>query len=332
MGTALLEIRNLHTHFFTKSGTVRAVDGVSFSVKPGETLGIVGESGSGKSVTAMSILRLIPSPPGKIVAGEILFKGEDLLKKSEKEMRQIRGKEISMVFQDPMTSLNPVFTIEKQMVETIRAHKKVSKKQAIERALDLLHLVGIPDVKKRIKMYPHEFSGGMRQRVMIAMALSCNPSLLIADEPTTALDVTIQAQILELFKKMQAELNMAVIMITHDLGVVTEVCDEVLVMYGGKPVEMTHTKQLFDHGKHPYTLGLMKSIPKITPNKEKLEVIKGLPPDLRKLPKGCNFAPRCKYALERCLTHDPVMTQVNGHHAVRCLLYEKKETKKAVTK
>lgn len=328
MKAALLEVRHLHTHFFTKSGTVKAVDDVSFSVKPGETLGIVGESGSGKSMTAMSILGLIPSPPGKIVSGEILFKGEDLLKKSEKEMRQIRGKEISMVFQDPMTSLNPVFTIEKQMVETIRAHEKVSKKQAFERSLDLLHLVGIPDVKKRIKMYPHEFSGGMRQRVMIAMALSCNPSLLIADEPTTALDVTIQAQILELFKKMQDELNMAIIMITHDLGVVAEVCDEVLVMYAGKAVEMTYTKQLFDNGKHPYTLGLMQSIPKITPNKEKLEVIEGLPPDLRRLPKGCHFAPRCKYVMERCLIEGPDMTKVSEHHTVRCLLYEK--TKKAV--
>ncbi|WP_096273153.1 ABC transporter ATP-binding protein [Paucisalibacillus globulus] len=325
----LLEVKNLHTHFFTKAGVVRAVDGVSFDVKPGETLGIVGESGSGKSITAMSILGLIPSPPGKIVDGEIIFKGDNLLKKNERQMRQIRGKEISMVFQDPMTSLNPVFTVEKQMVETILAHENMTKKQAKDRATELLNLVGIPDPNKRLKNYPHEFSGGMRQRVMIAMALSCNPSLLIADEPTTALDVTIQAQILELFKKMQKELDMAIIMITHDLGVVSEVCDRVMVMYAGKPAEFTETKRLFDNGKHPYTIGLMNSIPKITPNKEKLQPITGLPPDLRSLPTGCSFAPRCKHVMESCLTHDPTLSKVDDNHLVRCLLYE--QTKKAVT-
>jgi oligopeptide/dipeptide ABC transporter ATP-binding protein len=327
--TPLLEVKNLHTHFFTKAGVVRAVDGVNFDVKPGETLGIVGESGSGKSITAMSILGLIPTPPGKIVDGEILFKGEDLLKKSESQMRQIRGKEISMVFQDPMTSLNPVFSVEKQMVETILAHEKVTKKQARERAIELLNLVGIPDPSKRVRNYPHEFSGGMRQRVMIAMALACNPSLLIADEPTTALDVTIQAQILELFKKMQRELDMAIIMITHDLGVVAEVCDRVMVMYAGKPAEFTETKKLFDQGKHPYTLGLMNSIPKISPNKEKLVPITGLPPNLSDLPKGCSFAPRCKHVMDRCLSIDPTLHEVDENHLVRCLLYE--ESKKAVT-
>jgi oligopeptide/dipeptide ABC transporter ATP-binding protein len=325
----LLEVKNLHTHFFTKSGIVRAVDGVNFDVKPGETLGIVGESGSGKSITAMSILGLVPSPTGKIVDGEILFKGENLIGKTEKQMRQIRGKEISMVFQDPMTSLNPVFSVEKQMIETIVTHEKVTKKQARERATELLNLVGIPDPHKRLKNYPHEFSGGMRQRVMIAMALSCNPSLLIADEPTTALDVTIQAQILELFKKMQKELDMAIIMITHDLGVVSEVCDRVMVMYAGKPAEFTETKKLFDNGKHPYTLGLMNSIPKISPNKEKLKPITGLPPDLSALPTGCSFAPRCKHAMESCLSIDPSLQKVDDNHLVRCLLYE--ETKKAVT-
>lgn len=325
MTTPLLEVRNLQTHFFTKAGVVKAVDGVDFAIHPGETLGIVGESGSGKSITAMSILGLIPSPPGKIVAGEILFNGENLLEKTEKQMRSIRGKEIAMVFQDPMTSLNPVFTVEKQLVETILAHENMTKKQAIVRAAELLDLVGIPDANKRLKTYPHEFSGGMRQRVMIAMALSCNPSLLIADEPTTALDVTIQAQILELFKRMQKELNMATIMITHDLGVVAEVCDDVMVMYAGKPVEYTKTKSLFEKGKHPYTLGLMHSIPKITPEKQKLEAIKGLPPDLRALPQGCSFAPRCKYRMDSCLTIDPEMKEAAENHLVRCLLYEEAE-------
>ncbi|MBM7600584.1 oligopeptide/dipeptide ABC transporter ATP-binding protein [Virgibacillus halotolerans] len=327
--TPLLEVNNLHTHFFTKSGVVKAVDGVDFTINPGETLGIVGESGSGKSITAMSILGLIPSPPGKITEGEVIFKGEDLLHKSERQMRKIRGKEIAMVFQDPMTSLNPVFTVEKQMMETILAHEPVSKKQAKQRAIELLDLVGIPDPRKRLKDYPHEFSGGMRQRVMIAMALSCNPSLLIADEPTTALDVTIQAQILELFKKMQTELNMAIVMITHDLGVVSEVCDRVMVMYAGKPVEYTETSHLFDRGKHPYTLGLMNSIPKISTEKQKLEAIHGSPPDLRYLPRGCSFAPRCKHAMESCLTIDPALKKIDTDHYVSCLLYD--EAKKKVT-
>ncbi|SDQ26441.1 ABC transporter ATP-binding protein [Virgibacillus salinus] len=327
--TPLLEVKNLHTHFFTKAGVVKAVDGIDFKVNPGETLGIVGESGSGKSITAMSILGLIPSPPGKIVEGEINFKGENLLNKSQKQMRKIRGPEIAMVFQDPMTSLNPVFTVEKQLLETILAHENMSKKQAKERALELLNLVGIPDPENRLKNYPHEFSGGMRQRVMIAIALSCNPSLLIADEPTTALDVTIQAQILELFKRMQKELNMAIVMITHDLGVVSEVCDRVMVMYAGKPAEFSETKHLFKKGKHPYTLGLINSIPKITPDKQKLEAIDGVPPDLRSLPNGCSFAPRCKHVMDSCLSNDPDIREVDDDHFVRCLLYE--DSKKAVT-
>lgn len=320
----ILEVKDLHTQFTTKTGIVKAVDGVSFDIKPGETLGIVGESGSGKSITAMSIMQLI-SPPGKIANGEIRFQGEDLNKKTEKEMRKIRGKEISMIFQDPMTSLNPVFTIEKQMVETIRTHEQMTKKQAKSRAVELLDLVGIPDPEPRLKNYPHEFSGGMRQRVMIAMALACNPKVLIADEPTTALDVTIQAQILELLAKLQKELGMAIIMITHDLGVVAEVCDRVVVMYAGKPVEFTEVNALFDNPKHPYTWGLLNSIPKITEKKQKLEAIEGLPPDLRALPIGCSFAPRCKHAMDRCTAIDPALKAYESNHQVRCLLYEEVE-------
>lgn len=321
----ILEVEDLHTHFFTKSGVVKAVDGVSFSVKPGETLGIVGESGSGKSITAMSIMKLVPSPPGKIVSGDIRFKGESLLPKKEKEMRKIRGKDISMIFQDPMTSLNPVFSVEKQMLETIITHENMNKQQARIRAIELLDLVGIPDAAKRLKNYPHEFSGGMRQRVMIAMALACNPKVLIADEPTTALDVTIQAQILDLLKKLQQELGMAIIMITHDLGVVAEVCDRVMVMYAGKPVEFSSVKELFDKPKHPYTWGLLSSIPQIHNRKERLEAIKGLPPDLRDLPRGCSFAPRCSHVKDECLIKDPALSEDETDHFVRCLLYEQEE-------
>ncbi|GGK01459.1 ABC transporter ATP-binding protein [Lentibacillus kapialis] len=327
----LLEVSNLHTHFFTKSGTVKAVDGVNFEISPGETLGIVGESGSGKSMTAMSILGLVPSPPGRIVDGNIHFKGDNLLHKSPKQMRKIRGKEIAMIFQDPMSSLNPVFTIEKQMMETILAHENISKKQAKARILELLDLVGIPEPQKRLKSFPHEFSGGMRQRVMIAMALSCNPSLLIADEPTTALDVTIQAQILELLKRMQRELDMAIIMITHDLGVVAEVCDRVMVMYAGKPAEFSDTNNLFDNGKHPYTQGLMNSIPNITADKQQLKAIEGVPPDLHDLPDGCSFAPRCNHVMETCLSTDPELRKVGQNHQVRCLLYENYSTKAVET-
>lgn len=318
----LLRVDGLKTHFFTKSGVVKAVDGISFSIKPGETLGIVGESGSGKSITAMSIMRLIASPPGKIVSGTIHFEGEDLLQKSEKYMKAIRGNQISMIFQDPMTSLNPVLTVRKQMMETILTHEKMSKKQAEDRAVELLDLVGIPDARNRLKSYPHEFSGGMRQRVMIAMALACSPKLLIADEPTTALDVTIQAQILELLNRLQKELGMAIIMITHDLGVVSQVCDRVMVMYSGRPVEYTDVKTLFNNAKHPYTWGLLNSIPQITNKKDRLQAIKGLPPDLRALPKGCNFYPRCDHAIEACQHIDPQLTSIGDDHQVQCLLYE----------
>lgn len=321
---ALLKVEGLKTHFFTKSGVVKAVDGVSFEVKPGETLGIVGESGSGKSITAMSIMRLIASPPGRIVDGSIEFEGENLLKKSEKEMRNIRGNKISMIFQDPMTSLNPVLSVKKQMMETILTHEKMSKAEAESRAVELLSLVGIPAAKKRLSSYPHEFSGGMRQRVMIAMALACNPKLLIADEPTTALDVTIQAQILELLNSLQDELGMSIIMITHDLGVVSEVCDRVMVMYAGRPVEYTDVKTLFNEPKHPYTWGLLNSIPSIRNKKERLEAIKGIPPDLRTLPTGCNFAPRCNHVMEACHHLDPALLEVKKGHQVQCLLYDEK--------
>lgn len=322
---SLLEVSDLRTYFYTKAGVVKAVDGVSFDIKPGETLGIVGESGSGKSITAMSIMKLIPSPPGKIVSGKVVYEGEDLLNKSEKQMRKIRGKEISMVFQDPMTSLNPVFTIGKQMIETIITHEKFNKKQAKERAVELLEIVGIPESRERLSSYPHEFSGGMRQRVMIAMALACNPKLLIADEPTTALDVTVQAQILELLKKLQRELGMAIIMITHDLGVVAEFCDRVMVMYAGNPVEFSNNKMLYDSPKHPYTWGLLNSIPKIKKEKTRLEVIDGLPPDLRYLPPGCNFASRCQHATDVCFIKKPSLKAVETNHYVSCLLYEEHE-------
>ncbi|RSK29031.1 ABC transporter ATP-binding protein [Bacillus sp. HMF5848] len=319
----LLQVKQLRTHFHTKAGVIKAVDGVSFDIKSGETLGIVGESGSGKSITAMSIMRLIPSPPGRIVSGQILFEGEDLVTKTEREMRQIRGNQISMVFQDPMTSLNPVFTIGKQLVETILTHEKgIGKKAAMNRAIELLELVNIPDAKNRLKSYPHEFSGGMRQRVMIAMALACSPKLLIADEPTTALDVTVQAQILELLKSLQAELGMAVIMITHDLGVVADVCDRVMVMYAGKPAEFTDKRSLFQHAKHPYTWGLLRSIPKMQEQKSRLQAIEGLPPDMRNLPTGCSFAPRCNRATDLCHQLAPTLQEVNKSHAVSCFLYE----------
>ncbi|GGE29053.1 ABC transporter ATP-binding protein [Pullulanibacillus camelliae] len=318
----LLKVDNLHTHFFTKTGVVKAVDGVSFSIRSGETLGIVGESGSGKSITALSIMKLVPNPPGRIVEGAIYYNGEDLMSKSEKQMRRIRGNKLSMIFQDPMTSLNPVFTIGRQLVETVRAHRDLSKRQAEARAIELLTLVGIPDPKQRLKNYPHEFSGGMRQRVMIAMALACDPELLIADEPTTALDVTVQAQILELLKRLQEELGMAIIMITHDLGVVAEICDRVMVMYAGRQVEFTNRIALFDHPKHPYTWGLLDSIPKMEKEKRRLQAIAGHPPDLRYLPQGCYFADRCKQATEECKMHEPTLTKLDDHHLVRCLLYE----------
>ncbi|MDM8533947.1 ABC transporter ATP-binding protein [Clostridiaceae bacterium HSG29] len=317
----LLKVVNLKTHFFTEAGQVRAVDGVSFDLKRGKTLGIVGESGSGKSITALSIMRLVPEPPGKIVDGQIIFKGNDFIKLNQKQMRDIRGNEVAMIFQDPMTSLNPVIKVGEQIAEAVRLHLNLDKKQAWKKAIQMLQKVGIPEAEIRANSYPHEFSGGMRQRAMIAMALSCNPELLIADEPTTALDVTIQAQILDLMIELKKEFNTAIIMITHDLGVVAEVCDDVLVMYAGKPVEHTNVDTLFENPKHPYTWGLLKSIPTIDDDRERLDPIKGLPPDLRYLPKGCSFAKRCDHAKDICYKEKPELKEIEKGHFVACHLY-----------
>lgn len=314
----LLEINNLQTHFFVEKGVVKAVDDVSLQINKSETLGVVGESGSGKSVTATSIMRLVPDPPGKIVGGEINFKGANLLNKSEKEMRHIRGNEISMIFQEPMTSLNPVYTIGDQIGEAIALHQGVNKEEALERTVVMLEKVGIPSPEQRVHEYPHQMSGGMRQRVMIAMALSCNPELLIADEPTTALDVTIQAQILNLMKELRDEFNTAIMLITHDLGVVAEVADEVAVMYAGRVVEQADVKTLFKSPKHPYTVGLIKSIPKIDQKKERLEPIRGVVPDPLEFPEGCKFSNRCDYATEKCRKQEPELEEIVTGHTVRC--------------
>ncbi len=315
----LLEVRNLQTHFHTQDGVVKAVDGVSFSVDRGETLGIVGESGCGKSVTSLSIMRLIPSPPGKIAGGQILFDGEDLLQQSEERMRHIRGNRIAMIFQDPMTSLNPVLTIGRQITESLELHLKLSRREAQNRAAELLDMVGIPSASKRLDNYPHQFSGGMRQRVMIAMALSCNPELLIADEPTTALDVTIQAQILELINRLKEELDTAVIIITHDLGVVAGMTDRVTVMYAGRVVEEGPTREIFENPRMPYTIGLLRSIPRLDEARgRKLNPIRGLPPNLIDLPPICAFSPRCDFAQERCITTRPELRPVGAGHAAAC--------------
>ncbi|MGE5581307.1 MAG: ABC transporter ATP-binding protein [Bacillota bacterium] len=318
MNQPLLELKNLQTYFYTGQGVVKAVDGVSFEIYKGETLGVVGESGSGKSVTSLSIIRLIQEPPGRIIAGEILFSGVDLLKKNKEEMRKIRGNEISMIFQEPMTSLNPVHTIGTQICEAIQLHQKKKRKEAAELALEMLHKVGIPLPEQRIKEYPHQLSGGMRQRVMIAMALSCNPKLLIADEPTTALDVTIQAQILDLMKKIQADFGSSIMLITHDLGVIAEIADRVAVMYAGKVVEYTAVKTLFKYPSHPYTLGLINSIPKLTGEKKRLEAIPGTVPDLSQIPAGCSFHPRCKFATKICKESEPKVEAIADGHLVRC--------------
>ncbi len=319
----LLEVRNLRTQFFTQDGVVKAVDGVSFRLMSGETLGLVGESGCGKSITALSIMRLIPSPPGKIVSGEILFEGEDILKMSDDEVRSIRGRKIAMIFQDPMTSLNPVLTINRQISEALELHLGMSKQQARQRAIELLKMVGIPNAEQRVDQYPHQFSGGMRQRVMIAMALSCNPSLLIADEPTTALDVTIQAQILDLIRTLQREHNTALILITHDLGVVAGMTDRIHVMYAGHIVETAPTEELFENPKHPYTVGLLNSIPRLdAPRKERLNPIRGLPPDLIDLPDMCPFVPRCDFAREKCSEKNPPLFEVNPVHRSACWYWD----------
>ena len=314
----LLEVKDLRTYFQTEDGLVKAVDGISFNLKRGETLGIVGESGSGKSVTNLSIIRLIPDPPGKIVSGEVIFAGQDLLLQSTEAIRRIRGRRIAMIFQDPMTSLNPFLKISKQLMEMTQLHLGHTKDQAHEHAVKMLETVGIPDARARADNYPHEFSGGMRQRVMIAMALSCEPELLIADEPTTALDVTIQAQILELIKRLKQETGTSVILITHDLGVVAGMADHVLVMYAGKIFEQARTTELFSTPGNPYTKGLLRSVPDPTAEQGKLYQIPGLPPDVAHLGPGCPFAPRCDRAEEICHREFPPFVQLNADHCSLC--------------
>lgn len=316
----ILEVKGLKTSFFTDDGELPAVDGIDFSVGEGEILGIVGESGCGKSVTSLSIMGLLPSPPGKIVGGGIYFKGKDISHAKESKMRKLRGNEIAMIFQEPMTSLNPVFTIGDQLMEAIRLHNRLSKKELIERAVELLKMVGLPRAKELLKEYPHELSGGMRQRVMIAMAMSCNPKVLIADEPTTALDVTIQAQILDLMIKLNRETHTAIILITHDLGVVAQVCKRVVVMYAGKVVEEGNVKDIFNHPKHPYTEGLIRSIPGLHSKKDTLYTIKGSVPRPGSIKKGCLFAPRCEYVMDKCRTDSPEL--VGDSHKSRCFLHQ----------
>jgi oligopeptide transport system ATP-binding protein len=322
-GEPLLEVMNLKTQFFTQDGVVRAVDDVSFYIMPGETLGVVGESGSGKSMTGLSLMRLIPNPPGKIVNGEVIFHGRDVLTMTEDEVRAIRGNDIAMIFQDPMTSLNPVLTINRQISESLILHMGMNKDQAKRRAIELLQMVGIPNADERVDQYPHQFSGGMRQRVMIAMALSCNPQLLIADEPTTALDVTIQAQILDLMTTLQSDTGTGVLLITHSMGVVAGMADRVQVMYAGHIVETATTEEIFANPRHPYTVGLMKSIPRLdAEKKEKLQPIRGLPPDLIDLPDMCPFVPRCNYAREQCEQKNPPLLEVKPGHYSACWFYE----------
>ena len=315
----LLEVKGLKTHFFTEEGAVKAVDGVSYDLEDGETLGLVGESGCGKSVSALSLMRLIPSPPGKIVDGEVWFEDRDILKIGMDEMRAIRGGKISMIFQEPMTSLNPVLTIERQLTETLQLHKGMSRAEAREEAESLLLRVGIPDPPKRIRQYPHHFSGGMRQRVMIAMALSCSPRLIIADEPTTALDVTIQAQILELMKALTAESGVALIIITHNLGVVARYADRVNIMYAGKIIERGQAREIYGNPRHPYTVGLLNSVPRLDqPRRGRLEPIEGQPPDLVNPPQGCHFRPRCRWAVARCESESPPLMETGPGHWSAC--------------
>ena len=325
----LIDVNDLKTYFYTEDGVVRAVDGVDFEIYPGETLGIVGESGCGKSVTSLSIMRLIESPPGKIAGGSIMFDGKDLTKLSQNQMRKIRGNDISMIFQEPMTSLNPVYTVGDQIMEAILLHKDVNKKEAREQSIDMLRKVGISLPEQRVDEYPHQLSGGMRQRVMIAMALSCDPQLLIADEPTTALDVTIQAQILDLMNGLKDKFNMAIMMITHDLGVIAEISDRVAVMYAGKIVEYTDVKTLFANPKHPYTWGLMHSIPRLDKEVEKLSAIPGIVPSPLNFPPGCKYNTRCPLADEKCRTEEAPLVEVEPGHKVRCWHQEKLEELKA---
>lgn len=325
----VLEVKNLKTSFFTDDGVVPAVDEVSFHINAGEIVGIVGESGCGKSVTSLSVMGLVPTPPGKIVGGEILLNGEDLTKASEKRMRQIRGNEVAMIFQDPMSSLNPVFTIGNQMIEAIKLHKKLGKNKAKQRAIEYMKLVGLPRPEELLNEYPHQLSGGMRQRIMIAMAMACEPKLLIADEPTTALDVTIQAQILKLMKNLNDNYQTSIMLITHDLGVVAQVCERVIVMYSGKVVEEGDVKSIFNDPKHPYTKGLIKSVPNVKKRAEKLYSIPGNVPKPGSIKQGCRFHARCEHVMERCISENPTLRQVGDGQLASCFLYET-ETNKEV--
>ncbi len=325
---ALLEVKNLQTFFFTDDGVAKSVDNVSYTVDRKETLGVVGESGCGKSVTALSIMRLIPNPPGRIVGGQIMFDGRDLLKLSEEEMRSIRGNKIGMIFQEPMTSLNPVFTVGNQIEESILLHQKVTKEEAKARAIEMLKKVGIPAPEQRYSEYPHQLSGGMRQRVMIAMALSCNPSILIADEPTTALDVTVQAQILELITELQETLGMGVILITHDLGVIAEHADKVAVMYASHIVEYSSADEIYYNPLHPYTVGLLGSIPKLNIESDRLMTIEGTVPVPTNYPVGCNFASRCPFATEKCIAEEPALIEEESGHWVACHHWQEVKAKR----
>jgi oligopeptide transport system ATP-binding protein len=328
--TPVLDVRGLSTNFYTEDGIVRAVRDVSFQVMPGETLGVVGESGCGKSITGLSVMRLVPTPPGRIDAGVVMFEGRDLLTLSDAAMRDVRGRKISMIFQDPMTSLNPILTVERQIGETLQRHFGMTRAQARNRAIDLLGMVGIPYAERRVDEFPHQFSGGMRQRVMIAIALACNPRLVIADEPTTALDVTIQAQILELLKRLQAEHKSGLVMITHSMGVVAGMADRVQVMYAGSIVETASTADIFANPRHPYTVGLMQSIPRLDArDKARLQPIAGLPPDLIDAPDGCPFAPRCVYARPQCRKERPPLRQVAGGHLSACWFWEEVSPKRS---
>jgi oligopeptide transport system ATP-binding protein len=319
MADKLLEVTDLKMYFYTRDGVVKAVDGVSYDLEPGQTLGVVGESGSGKSVTALTLMQLVPMPPGKVEGGEVLFRGKSMLTMKEDDVRKIRGNDIAMIFQDPMTSLNPVYRIGHQIAETLILHKGMSQKQAMARSVELMELVGVPNAKARLRDYPHQFSGGMRQRVMIAMALSCDPAILIADEPTTALDVTIQAQILELMEELQERTGTAIIMITHDLGVVADMADNILVMYAGRMVEFGTCDEVFYRPSHPYTWGLMDSIPRYdVDEKGTLCPIKGQPPSLVNVPPGCAFHPRCPHAKGICHVEEPEIRTIEGQHTAAC--------------
>ena len=318
MDDPLLSVKDLSTHFFTSEGVVKAVNEVSYNLERGQTLGLVGESGSGKSVSALSLLRLIPNPPGKIVDGEVMFDGEDLLGVDDSRMREIRGNDIAMVFQEPMTSLNPVLTIGRQLTEAIELHLELNRSDANAKAVELLNMVGIPAAEQRLFDYPHQFSGGMRQRVMIAMALSCDPKLLLADEPTTALDVTIQAQVLEVMARLSRELGTSVIVITHNLGVVARYADRVNVMYGGRIVESGDASEIYAHPKHAYTLGLLESVPRLDARTGRLIPIEGTPPDLTNLPSGCAFSPRCRFATDQCREERPDLVEFQPGHLVAC--------------